>query len=90
MMDGVLADPAGAALWGEHQHWPWKMVSLQAVIDDTVRGIERRAKVIIIPKANTPVARAAGLVGPLIDRVGYLRNPIPRTIEIAHKQGRPD
>jgi NAD(P)-dependent dehydrogenase (short-subunit alcohol dehydrogenase family) len=90
MMDGVLADPAGAALWGEHKSWPWKMVPRETVINDTVRGIERRAKITVIPKANTPVARAAGFVRPLIDRVGFIRNPIPRTIEIAHQHVRPD
>jgi len=66
------------------------MVPRETVINDTVRGIERRAKITVIPKANTPVARAAGFVGPLIDRVGFIRNPIPRTIEIAHQHVRPD
>lgn len=85
MMDHVLADPAGAALWGEHKHWPWQMVPLDTVIDDTVRAIERRAKLTVIPKSNAPVARAAGFVRPVIDRIGFIRNPIPRTIEIANR-----
>lgn len=85
MMDHVLTDPAGNALWGAHKYWPWKMVPLETVIDDTVRGIERRANLIVVPKSNTPAARAPGLIRPVIDRIGYTRNPIPRTIEIAHQ-----
>lgn len=81
MMDRVLDDPAGRRLWGEHTSWPWKMVPFETVLDDTVSGIERRAKLIVVPKSNRLAARAPGLVRPLIDHFGWRRNPIPETIE---------
>jgi NAD(P)-dependent dehydrogenase (short-subunit alcohol dehydrogenase family) len=82
MMERVLADPAGRMLWGEHKRQPWKMVPLEAVVEGTVKAIERRAPITVIPRANIGVARAPGLVRPLIERIGWRGDTIRQAIEL--------
>lgn len=83
MMDAVLEDPAGRMLWGEHKRKLWRMVQIETVIKDIVGAIERRAPMTVIPKSANPIARAAGLVRPVIDRIGWSESQIPDTIELA-------
>jgi NAD(P)-dependent dehydrogenase (short-subunit alcohol dehydrogenase family) len=80
MMDRVLANPAGRRLWGEHKSPLWRMVPLELVVAETVAAIERRAAMTVIPKRVGPVARAAGLARPLIDRIGWPGSTIEQTI----------
>jgi hypothetical protein len=58
------------------------MVPLELVVAQTVAAIERRAAMTVIPKRVGPVARAAGLARPLIDRIGWPGNTIEQTIEL--------
>ena len=71
MLDGVHADPAGQIIWGGNSGGLWKMVDIDDVVDGVVRGIERRSKVIVVPRRNTIVSLVPGLMRPLIDRIGY-------------------
>lgn len=71
MMDDVLADPAGRALWGEHKKAPWKYVSRRTVVTETVDAIERRADLTTVPRYLAPVARTAGLVRGTVERIGF-------------------
>ncbi len=80
MMDRVLANAAGRRLWGEHQSALWKMVPLELVVAETVRAIQRRATMTVFPRRISAVARAAGLARPLIDRIGWPKDTIERTI----------
>ncbi len=85
MMDRVLQDPAGRMLWGEHKSQLWKMIPIETVVEGVVRAIERRASMTVIPKANNGIARAPGLFGPLIERVGWSKHQIPQTIELVRR-----
>jgi NAD(P)-dependent dehydrogenase (short-subunit alcohol dehydrogenase family) len=84
MMDRVLANPAGRRLWGEHKTMLWKMVPLELVVRETVAAIERRAAMTVIPKRVSLVARAAGFARPLIDRIGWPKDTIERSIDLVN------
>jgi hypothetical protein len=58
------------------------MVPLELVVAKTVRAIERRATMTVVPRRISAVARAAGLARPLIDRIGWPKDTIERTIDL--------
>lgn len=87
MMDDVTADPAGRALWGGNDRGLWKMVPLQKVISGIVTGIERRADLIVVPKRLTLTAKAPGLFRPIVERLGFRDQSIPRAIGLASAAG---
>ena len=81
MMDRVLKDEVGRELWGEHKSWLWKMIPIEDVVQAIVTAIQRRAPMTVIPATNTGVARAPGLIRPLIDRIGWRDGQIARMID---------
>ncbi|MDO8632427.1 MAG: SDR family NAD(P)-dependent oxidoreductase [Phycisphaerales bacterium] len=87
MMDDVLNDPAGQTLWGGNKKGLWKMVPQRVVINGIVKGIERRATTIVLPKRNTIVAKAPGLFRPIVDRIGFRGTTIPSAISLASPTG---
>jgi NAD(P)-dependent dehydrogenase (short-subunit alcohol dehydrogenase family) len=87
MMDDVVADPAGRALWDGNDKGLWKMVPIEKVISSIVTGIERRADHIVVPRSLTLAATAPGLVRPVIERLGFRKRAIPRAIELASPTG---
>jgi len=87
LMDDVVADPAGKVLWGGNARGLWKMIGLPAVITGIVKGIERRADFIVVPKALTLTAKAPGLFRPIIERLGFRGPTITRAIELASSSG---
>jgi len=80
MMDAVETDAAGTILWGGNRKGLWKMLELDQVTETIVRGIERRSNMIVAPRRNELAARVPGLVGPLVDRIGFRGNTIPDAI----------
>jgi NAD(P)-dependent dehydrogenase (short-subunit alcohol dehydrogenase family) len=87
MMDDVVADPAGRALWGGNDKGLWKMVSREAVVRDIVAGIERRADMVVVPKRNTMIANAPGLFRHFIERAGFRSKDIQQAIKLASSTG---
>lgn len=87
MMDDVIADPAGRELWNGNASGLWKMVSIDTVVADIVRGITRRSPMIVSPRPLQAVARTAGLIRPFIDRLGFSDNRIRRASELASPSG---
>ncbi|WP_437773457.1 SDR family NAD(P)-dependent oxidoreductase [Arthrobacter sp. KNU40] len=87
MMDDVTADPAGRALWGGNDRGLWKMVPLQKVISGIVTGIELRADLIVVPRPLTLTAKAPGLFRPILERLGFRDETIPRAIGLASAAG---
>lgn len=80
MMDDVHTDPAGHTLWGGNRRGLWKMVPLESVVTGIVSGIERRAKLIVVPRSNALFARIPGLIRPVVDRIGFPGSTIPDAI----------
>ncbi len=87
MMDDVVADPAGRALWGGNDKGLWKMVSRESVVRDIVAGIERRADMVVVPKRNTLIAKAPGLFRRFIERAGFRGKDIQQAIKLASSTG---
>jgi len=86
LMDDVVADPAGQALWN-NQTGLWRMIRLDDVVTAAVDMIERRADISIVPRLNTPIARAPGLFRPLLERIGFRGDQIQRALDAAHPSG---
>ena len=63
------------------------MVPLELVVDEIVRGIERRADMIVIPKSSTIFAKAAGFFRPVMERFGFQENDIEDAIKLASASG---
>ncbi|RKU04276.1 short-chain dehydrogenase [Burkholderia sp. Nafp2/4-1b] len=87
MMDDVVADPAGRALWGGNDRGLWKMIPRERVVQDIVAGIERRAEMIVIPKANSVVARAPGVFKRIIERAAFRGKDIEQAVHLASATG---
>jgi len=87
MMDDVVTDPAGRALWGGNDKGLWKMVSRESVVRDIVAGIERRADMVVVPKRNTIIAKAPGLFRRFIERAGFRGKNIQQAIKLASSTG---
>jgi len=87
MMDDVTADPAGHALWGGNHRGLWKMVPLHKATTSIITGIERRADLIVVPRPLTLTAKAPGLFRPIIERLGFRGQTIPRAIGLASAAG---
>jgi NAD(P)-dependent dehydrogenase (short-subunit alcohol dehydrogenase family) len=87
MTDDIVADAAGNRLWRGNKGGFWKMVPLELVVDEIVRGIERRADMIVIPKSSTIFAKAAGFFRPVMERFGFQENDIEDAIKLASASG---
>ncbi|KVO08160.1 short-chain dehydrogenase [Burkholderia ubonensis] len=87
LMDDVVADPAGRALWGGNDRGVWKMIPREQVVRDIVAGIERRADMIVVPKINTIVAKAPGFFRRFVERAGFRGEGIERAVSLASATG---
>ena len=87
MMDEVVADPAGNTLWGGNEKGMWKFMPREQAVADIVAGIERRANIVISPKANTMIAKMPGIFRPVVERIGFRGTTIPDAIAKASSTG---
>ena len=87
MMDEVVADPAGNTLWGGNEKGMWKFMPREQVVANIVAGIERRANIVISPKANTMIAKMPGIFRPVVERIGFRGTTIPDAIAKASSTG---
>ncbi len=78
---------ARGPLWGGNHRGLWKMVPLHKVITSIITGIERRADLIVIPRPLTLTAKAPGLFRPIVERLGFRGQTIPRAIGLASATG---
>jgi len=85
MMEKVHADKAGVKLWGGNQNGLWKMIAIDEVVDGIVRGIENRSDMVVLPRRNTLVAKAAGLFRPVVELLGFKQAEIKEAIALTGK-----
>ena len=85
MMDAVQADPAGKAVWNGNTGI-WKYVPIEEVVAGLVDAIERRRDIVIVPKNNTLVARAPGLLRNIIERIGFDNKQLAKTMQLDKQQ----
>lgn len=82
MMDAVQADPAGRRLWDGNEKGLWKMVDIDIVVAETIRGIERRAAHITAPRTLRLAALAPGLAQWYVDRFGFRRRTVEEAVAL--------
>ncbi|MDF3933705.1 SDR family NAD(P)-dependent oxidoreductase [Pseudomonas citronellolis] len=87
MMDNVFSNPAGMKVWGGNKGGIWRMVSKEEVVQAIVQGMERRAEMVVIPKANNLVAKAPGLFRKWVDKIGFKESDIREAISLAKAEG---
>jgi len=83
LMDEVKADPAGQALWGGNSSGLWRMVPIDQVVDQTVRAIERRKQMVVVPGRLRAVAAAPNAWKHVVGRIGFTDRGIARAIALA-------
>jgi NAD(P)-dependent dehydrogenase (short-subunit alcohol dehydrogenase family) len=86
MMDKVWADPAGHRLWAGNEKGIWKRTSIDVVVADTVRGIERRAPHIVAPRGMRAAALAPGVVQAFVDRFGFPDGRVEEAIALISRR----
>lgn len=70
MMDEVIDGPCSTLVWSNHEGL-WKFVALERVIVALVDCIERRHDMVTVPRSNSLVAKAPGLLRRMIERIGF-------------------
>lgn len=70
MMEEVIDGPCSTLVWNNHQGL-WKFVSLEQVIAALVECIEQRRDMVTVPRSNSLVAKAPGLLRRFIERIGF-------------------
>ncbi|KTC37157.1 short-chain dehydrogenase [Pseudomonas sp. ABAC61] len=70
MMEAVADSPCSTLVWNHHRGM-WKFASLAQVIDALVDCIEQRCDLVTVPRGNSLVAKAPGLMRRLIERIGF-------------------
>jgi NAD(P)-dependent dehydrogenase (short-subunit alcohol dehydrogenase family) len=83
MGEELLTARAGQILWGGGQRGVFKTVSQDTVVDAIVAGILRRAQLVTVPRSGLAVAKAPGLLRPMIERVGFRGDVIERALAAA-------
>lgn len=81
MIGDALSSPAATELVNDFTG-VFKTVPLETVVDEIVRGIERRAARTVIPRQHRPTALVPGLVQALVERLAFRRKTIARAIEL--------
>ena len=82
MMESVWADPAGHRIWNGNTKGLWKRTTIDVVVAETVRGIQRRAKRIAAPRRLTAVTLAPGITQAVIDRFGFPGRTVEEAIAL--------
>ncbi|WP_370529158.1 SDR family NAD(P)-dependent oxidoreductase [Acinetobacter baumannii] len=84
LMDNIQNDPAGKAVW-KGNSGIWKYISIGEVVSGVVESIERRKDMTVVPKINTPIAKAPALFRNVIEFLGFNRKQLKQTMLLAEK-----
>lgn len=85
LMDNIQNDPAGKAVW-KGNSGIWKYITIDEVVSGVVESIERRKDMTVIPKINTPIAKAPALFRNVIEFLGFNRKQLKQTMLLAEKK----
>lgn len=81
MIEDALSSPAAAELV-QGFTGAFKTVDLDTVVAEIVRGIERRAKRIVVPRQHGPAALVPGVAQAAIERLLFRPRAVARAIEL--------
>ena len=69
-------------IWNGNTKGLWKRTTIDVVVAETVRGIQRRAKRIAAPRRLTAVTLAPGITQAVIDRFGFPGRTVEEAIAL--------
>lgn len=81
MIGDALSTPAASELVNDFTG-VFKTVPLETVVDELVRGIERRSRRTVIPRQHRPTALVPGLAQALVERLAFRPKTIARAIQL--------
>ncbi|HBO3117016.1 TPA: SDR family NAD(P)-dependent oxidoreductase [Pseudomonas aeruginosa] len=84
MMEAVKDGPSSTLVWNNHQG-VWQFVALEQVIDALVDCIERRRDLVAVPRSNSLVAKAPGLLRRLIERLGFDEERVAEAVKLSNE-----
>ena len=88
LMDGVMAQPASMRIWNNHTGM-WKLIPIETVVNQIVRGIERRAAHVAAPRRNQLVAYIPGTIQAAADRVQFRSKTVREALTAGQRTGTP-
>jgi NAD(P)-dependent dehydrogenase (short-subunit alcohol dehydrogenase family) len=80
MIAEALEDPVTRAIWGDFRG-PFTPVPIDSVVAAIIGGIEHRKGQVVVPRTFLPIAKATGLLRPIMDRATFRRRDIRRAID---------
>ncbi|HBP6832636.1 TPA: SDR family NAD(P)-dependent oxidoreductase [Pseudomonas aeruginosa] len=83
MMEAVIDGPSSTLVWNHHQG-VWKFVALEEVVITLVDCIERRSDMVTVPRRNSLVAKAPGLLRRLIERIGFDAGRVEEAVRLSN------
>jgi NAD(P)-dependent dehydrogenase (short-subunit alcohol dehydrogenase family) len=87
MTDHAQANPAARKIWPNERGGLWKTIPLATVVDATVKAIENRSDMVVVPRRNRPMAMAPSMFRKLIDRFAFRDNDISEAIRLSTVNG---
>lgn len=82
MMEDVIDGPCSTLVWNNHTGL-WKFVALDQVIAALVDCIEKRQDMVTVPRSNSLVAKAPGLLRRLIERIGFDTTRVAEAVRLS-------
>jgi NAD(P)-dependent dehydrogenase (short-subunit alcohol dehydrogenase family) len=83
MTDHAQANPAARKIWPNEQGGLWKTIPLAAVVDATVKAIEDRSELVVVPRRNSPMAMAPNVFRKITDRFAFKDRDIAEAIRLS-------
>jgi hypothetical protein len=83
-MDGVMAQPASMRIWNNHTGM-WKLIPIETVVNEIVRGIECRAAHVVAPRSNQLAAYAPGAIQAVADRLQFRAKTVLEALTAARQ-----
>ena len=84
LMDGVMAQPASMRIWNNHTGM-WKLIPIETVVNEIVRGIERRAAHVVAPRSNQLAAYVPGAIQAAVDRIQFRGTTVREALAAAQR-----
>ena len=84
MVTQLYEDPAAMRLWNGFKGL-WKLTSIDSVVADVIRSVERRSAHVTSPRNLRWMAWMPGIAQALIERIGYRRGAVREATALAER-----
>ena len=89
LLHNISGNAAGNALWGGHQKFPFKTVSIDDVVLAAIKAIETRANITTVPRINGIIANMPGLLRRFVEGIGFKDQTIRSAMAFANQKTKP-